>query len=271
MESETLQNKKPPELASLVVDKFTGDLARLCELEKLPRKGWVHRENVELKDILAAGKKIIQICLVTNYFGNNKIVGKLNTIFSALLATSKKQFIEPNCSLVIWGPREIGANCFVDVSLLVRLGNFRLIEAITEVGPEIPQLPNQSDFDSKFEFLIGKMPEKRTQIEGVRDEQRELWRRSLHMMQRLEKEFPDIHQGLEKIVSSCASRARAEFAMVSGPVKAFDLMTKYYEILNGTIEKEFGSRLTPEAIRPIAEFQTAQLIGDCPLDWRTND
>lgn len=267
IEPDTISTNRKPVIRRYVVDKFAVDLKRILELDGKPKK-YKHSENPQLKGILGTGRKIKLIRLVCNYFEDNQIIGKLNDAFVEMMSKSKKNFVTDACALVFLGPDQIAALCVIDQSVLVRVTYPDLAKLKEVLDPKVVLLPStQSDFDGKFDALIAKKPEKAGAINKLRESFRSEWNHALLLMQKLESDYPNVHKALETIAESCAKRANLE--SVNGTnLEAASLVQRYQDLMREMITKELSNQLPSDLITTIAEYHTAKLIGDCPIDWR---
>lgn len=264
LERETITTNEKATIRKYIVDKYKSDLMRLLELETKSKK-FVHKKNDELSDILKT-KKLKAIKLVCNYFSDNKIIGDIQKVFTELLKHSKKRFVESNCAIVILGPTQLASLCTIDSSILIRLKYPDLVD-LNSIDPAPALLPSsQKDMDLKFDHLVAKSTNKAATINQIREEFRSDWSRAIAIMKKLETEYPDIHRTIENIVSSCAKDAKIE--STRNDLVAQTMIKQYQERLQKTISDQCADKLPAELISSLAQYHTAKLVGECPIDWR---
>lgn len=267
LEPETIATNSKAVIRKYITGKFTDDLKRILELDGKPKK-YKHSDNGQLSGVLGVGRKIKLIRLVGNYFEDNQIIGKINDAFAEMMSASKKNFVTDDCSLVFLGPDQIAALCVIDQSVLVRVTYPDLAKLKESLDPKVNLLPTaQSDFDGKFDDLVAKRPSKAGEINKLRESFRGEWNHALLLMQKLESDYPDVHKALEGIAETCAKRANLE--SVNGTnLEAVGMVQRYQDLMREMITRELSNKLPSELITSIAEYHTAKLIGDCPIDWR---
>lgn len=255
----------PDDLRIKVVRKFRDDLQLLFELDST-KNGYIHKENTRLRDILTGGQKLTHIQLITNYLEDNRIIGDLMDSFKKYKIESKCRYVEPACTMSIWGPDDICNNLTIDDAAMLRIDNPSLATVISEVENTAPHALPPLDaptktLDEKMAALKGDNTEYKSQL-------LEDWGRYLLFMQKLNTTLPNLHRNLETLVKRISHRANMESHSgnhSASPVDLIEKIEKYIEDESKALLSQFVS------VGDISAFKVrtiARLIGVCPLDWR---
>lgn len=259
---------KPEDLREKIVSKFREDLQKLCELKK-DRSTISHEDNTRLAAILTGGKKLAHIQLITNYLEDNRIIGDLSISFATYKSNSKCKFIDPGCTMSIWGPDDICNYFTIDDAAMLRIENPSLATVISEVENTAPHdLPPleapTSSLDEKIMALAGEPSD----FLDYKDQLLQDWSRYILFMQKLNSNLPNLHRELEALVKRVSIKARLE----SNTGIHTNVPTELIGKIENAIEegtKHVLSRYVSDAdVEAFKDRTVARLIGMCPLDWR---
>lgn len=262
---EDAQKQNAKALAASLVDKFKGDLLRLCEFDRNQKVKLVPKENKALESILPEGKKLKHLYLVCNTFKHHTSIKKLKDYFEKIKKQSKCRFVERNCGLSVEGPNEITNRLTVppDFHATVEQAAFLKLLAAPGSAPSTP--PEQTDYEKKIDVLVQRFGAAR--IKPIDEALREEWLAHLALLERLNRALPNDHMRIHRITTSIRRDAAKHFLGI--PVE---------EAIQKTVEFEslVCKRLVNEVPLPEAEAMSvakqvvASLIGECGIEWRPN-
>jgi hypothetical protein len=259
-EARKLENKG---LKDDIVDKFSGDLRKLFELE-FENKKLKHALNEELVTILGADRKIKHVHLIVSWFESHRVIGPLTTNFDRYKTASQLQFVEADATLTVWGPRNLAALGAVDEHTLFRIQNPALIASVQTASAAQLVKDSGGEFDAKFDDLKRRRPGAAANIDGIAQKLREAWAAAIALDNDLSKNSLGLHQVLESVRSDAALSAQMKSMSATDPYRLIDAMR---EEVGSHLEKGFGNRFGPLTPR-ITQGVVAGLIGECPIDWR---
>lgn len=260
----------PAALRKKIADKFKTDLRRLLEVEF--RSGrLVEKTNDVLPKVLGdpLSSRITTIVLISNVFEDNRLIGDLRKGFEDYLAASKKRFVDAKCELVIWGPIDFANNMAVSERFLLRVENPWLFEVLktVEQQAESHEPPDQDKFNEKFDYLVAKNPKALESITALRTTFRLGWSKSILVNQQLAATQPNVHEEFERARKTAATDAH--IASSKQGVDPFDLLANAKDGLRLRMAELVNGGLPSSTRDDLAEAETGRLIGECPLDWRS--
>jgi hypothetical protein len=250
-------------LKDAIVDKFSGDLRKLFELE-YEKRTLKHAPNDELKTIMGDGRKIKHVQLIVSWFEDHRVIGPLNTNFEKYKAASQLNFVAADATLAVWGPKNLAALGAVDEHTLFRIQNPALIACVQAASAAELVKDGGGDFDAKFDDLKQRRPKSAAKIDGIAQKLREAWAAAIALDNDLSKNSLGLHQVLESVRSSAALSAQVKSMSAPDPYQLIETMHK--EVAD-QLELGFGNRFGPLTPR-ITQGVVAGLIGECPIDWR---
>ena len=87
----------------------------------------------------------------------------------------------------------------------------------------------------------------------------------------IEDDFANNAIALHQALSGAREDAAIDAELASGNQQsASTLLDIMRQKLIGRLEQYLGTRLPPELIGRLADGEVARLIGECPIDWRTD-
>jgi hypothetical protein len=250
-----------------VVQKFTGDLRKLFELEHQGKAKLVKKINVEIATILAPGRKIKLIRLVVSWFESHRVIGPLNASLDKYKAVSDCSYVDPNAQLTVWGPQDLSTQCAVDDYTLWRVEQQALITKVEQAVAAGTLAPRAVDFEAKFDDLCLRKADRKSAIEGLRSYFRSSWGAALTLDNELAATSVRMHRLLEEARIQAAVSARLKSATSLGPE---DLIEKMREIMVKRFFDLFGENGLGPMTGRVADGEVGGLIGDCPIEWRAD-
>jgi hypothetical protein len=265
-EHQTAMNVTAADLRKKIVDKFSSDLRRLLELDK----ALSHKENDVLTDILGAtGKRICAIRLILNKFSDNKLIGLLKKAFVALKRNSKCRWIDPTCSLVIWGPGDLVDVVVIDEHALLRVEHPTLDKLFRLADAESPPKAalDVTDLDKKFNAIPIQQGREST-IQSLRETARKSWSKSLSLEETMIDKLPSVHERVEKIRQEVVAAIELE-SLGASESDAPKMLAKAKDLFYARLTESLEATMSAENRRALADWETARLTGECPLEWRS--
>lgn len=259
-EARKLDNKG---LKDDIVNKFSGDMRKLFELEFENRK-IKHTPNEELETIMGADRKITHVRLIVSWFESHRVIGPLYTNFDKYKVASELKFVDSDATLTVWGPKDLAALGAVDEHTLFRIQNPALIACVQAASAAELVKNGGGDFDAKFADLKQRRPESASKIDGIAQKLREAWAAAIALDNDLSKNSLGLHQVLESVRSDAALSAQVKSMSATDPYVLIDRMR---EEVADQFEQGFGNRFGPLTLR-ITQGIVAGLVGECPIDWR---
>lgn len=266
-EQDPVKLKKPGGLKDDIVEKFRKDLRKLFELDFGPGNRMVHAENAELATILGEGKKIKLIILVASWFETHRIIGPINTAFARYMKASQNNYVDPDATVVIWGPKDVEGLGDVDEHTLFRIENRAMFVRVQAAAATALPPTATGDFDAKFDYLKQRRPDLATHIDALADDFRKAWAAAIALDNELASTSVGLHEELEEARSEAATSARLQSLGVATPNELIDSVRRD---MTARLGQSFGSSLGSLTSK-IATGEVARLIGECPLEWRHND
>jgi len=255
-----LENKG---LKEAIVNKFSGDLRKLFELET-EKKKFKHVTNEELATIMGESRKIKSVHLIVSCFESHRVIGPLNTSFDKYKAESQMKFVDAAATLTVWGPTDLATLGAVDEHTLFRIQNPALIACVQAASAAELVKDAGGGFDAKFDDLKRRRPQSAAKIDDIAQKLREAWAAALALDNDLSKNSLGLHQVLESVRSNAALSAQVKSMTTTDPYLLIDTMR---EDVAGQLEQGFGNCFGPLTPR-ITQGVVAGLIGECPIDWR---
>ncbi|MFY1824416.1 hypothetical protein ACN47A_00740 [Myxococcus fulvus] len=262
---EDAQKQDAKALASSLVDKFKGDLLRLCEFDRKKKVKLLAKENKALENILPQGKKLKHVYLVCNTFKHHTSIKKLKDYFEKLKKQSQCRFVDQACGLSIEGPNEITNRLTVppDFHATIEQAAFLKLLAAPAAAPSTP--PEQTAFEKKIDVLVQKFGAAR--IKPIDEALREEWLAHLELLERLNQSLPNDHLRILRITAGIRRDAAMHFLGI--PVEEAIKKTMEFEQL--VCKRLVNEVPLPEAdARSVAKQVIASLIGECGIEWRPN-
>ena len=242
--------------------KFSGDLRRLFELE-LKDGALVHKDTPELPTILPAGRNLLYIELVSNWFESHRVIEPLLTRLEAYTGASRCRYVSPDVTLAIVGPEDLANRYAVDEVTIARAMARGFVDRVQE-GAKGLDIEDPMDFDLKMDILRGLAPGNLPAVDAIADGLRADWRTALAFERELVETVPDRHRALEsargQILTSVSALMMASQQPWKELLNARDLS---YKILERDLGPIYGSIL-PQ----VSSGEVARLIGECPVGWQ---
>lgn len=250
-----------------IVEKFRGDLRKLFELKHDEKSKLVKKPNVEISTILASGCKIKRVRCVVSWFESHRVIGPLNTSLAKYKVASDCTYVEPTAQLTVWGPHDLSMQCAVDDYTLFRIEHQVLISKVEQAVAAGFMPPQANDFEAKFDDLCARKPDRKISIEDLRSYFRSSWGAALTLDNELAATSVRLHRLLEEARIQAAVSARLKSATSLGPE---ELIEKMQEIMVERFSELFGKEGLGPMTRRVADGEVGRLIGDCPIEWRSN-
>lgn len=248
-----------------IVTKFLSDLRKLFELEPKGKSGksFDFRENKELGTILAEGQRLLEIKLITNWFGSHQIIGRISTAVLLYKKASKCRFVDPNVQVSILGPKELTNTYPIDELALTRVAQWGFAAKV-EAAAQTITIKDPRSYEAKISELRKIRPDQIGAIDTLAETLRLNWRRALAFDRQLIDSVPGMHQSLERGRQHIAERVTYLMLSSAEPWKELGRATEIArEILQKDFETSYGS-LVPM----IASGEVARLIGECSIGWK---
>ena len=255
-----LENKG---LKEAIVNKFSGDLRKLFELET-EKKKLKHVTNEELATIMGDSRKIKSVHLIVSCFESHRVIGPLNTSFDKYKAASQMKFVDAAATLTLWGPTDLATLGAVDEHTLFRIKNPALIACVQAASAAVLVKDASGGFDAKFDDLKRRRPGGAAKIDGIAAQLREAWAAAIALENDISKNSLGLHQDIESVRTNAALSAQVKSMSATDP---YQLIDKMVEEVAGGFQQGFGNRFGPLTPR-ITQGVVASLIGECPIDWR---
>ncbi len=263
-------------LRNKIVKKFKADLQRILELENKSKKLF-HRPNTSIVHVLGDSPitKLGLIVLICNCYEDKQVYGDLTTAFDHYLKQSKRKFVTPTCQVVVWGPLDVAQNCSVSEQCLLRLEHPTLVHALEQAEQAAkthsPPAHDHLKFNAKFDHLVKDQTSvpRKDQIEALRQGMREAWSKSLLLEQDICTSMPNLHQEFERARKQAVLDAQLE-SLKPG----IDPFTKIENARNGLRRRMssdvLGGNLPGSVCDDLSQADTGRLIGECALEWRSD-
>jgi hypothetical protein len=266
-EQDPVKLKTKGDLKEEIVEKFRGDLRKLFEVEIGPTNRVAHAENKELATIIGTDTKIETIILIVSWFETHRVIGPINTAFTRYKKGSKLNYIAPNASVAIWGPKDLAGMGAVDEHTLFRIENRALLARVQAAGTAAIPPSATADFDAKFSYLKRQRPDLSAHIDALAADFRKAWAAAIALDDELASQSPRLHEALEDARTQAALSARLRSM---GTTAAHELIETMRQDVMDRLGQSFGQSLGSLTSK-IAAGEVARLIGDCPLEWRRSD
>lgn len=247
---------------SAIINKFTGDLRRLLELDSIKGK-LVRAESPEMATILPRGQHLAHIELIVNWFESHRVLGPILTAFVDYTKLSACRYVNPDASVIVVGPKQLANLYAVDEVTLYRARQRVLMDKV-QVIAEAVTIVDSKGFDEKMETLRQIRPHQVPAIDALSDELRSNWRTALALEQELDQTLPMLHRSLEN--SRRQILARVSELMVASP-EPWTQLPRAQDIAKAIIEQGFGTMYGP-LIPQVSSGEIARLIGECPVGWK---
>ena len=260
MEHKGHQDNRSREKA--LVRKFSSDLCRLFELDTKDG-ALVHKDTPELPTILAAGRKLLHIELVSNWFESHRVLGPLLTRLEAYTRASRCRYVNPDVTLAIVGPKDLANRHAVDEVTIARATARDFVDRVQE-GAKALDIEDPMDFDLKMDILRGLAPDKLSAVDAIADGLRTDWRTALAFERELVETVPDRHRALESARSQILTRVSELMIASQQPWRELlNAKDQSYRIL----ERDLGS-IYRSILPQVSSGEVARLIGECPVGWQ---
>jgi hypothetical protein len=256
-------------LKAAIVNKFRDDLRKLFELDTQgsgKAAKLVHCETVEMKTILAPGKKLGTVRLIVSVFDSHQILAPLNQAFEDFLKASKCRYVAKKATMTIWGPKQLALTGAVDDLVIARLEQREIVMRVANAlsGPT-PLITPTSDFDAKFDWIEAQKKAQPDAVARMRDWFRKRWSKAVAVENDFANNAPNLHQALAQARDEAASDADLASGTMSTPQALLTLMR---EKLAQRLEQHLGARFPADLRNQLVDGEIARLIGECPVDWR---
>ncbi len=260
---EEVQAQNVGALTIKTIDKFKGDLLRICEFDRDSKAKPKAKENKALAAVMADGKRLEHIYLVCNVFESNRCIGKLKTFFEKIKKASKCRFVDPDCTVTIEGPKEITGRLTVTPEFHATLDYTLLQKILLAPGAPLAVPPVLSDFEGKMAALKEVFGEKR--VQPIEQLFRDSWIAHLALVERLSGSLPQDHLKVSQIINDIRKEAPLHFIGV--PVDdAIQKIREYQKLIELRLAKEVP--LEEAHARRVASQIVAALVGECGIEWR---
>lgn len=254
--------KTPKARVNAIVDKFCEDLRRLFELN-FEGKKLIQKKNEALGNILPKNCKLKNIYLVTNWFEDNTILGRIGTTVENYKSTSECRYLDAEANVVVIGPEQLVSLYSASESSLYRVQQRLFINRVKETAKTV-FIENPSDFEAKMQVLREIKPEMITAIEGWSALLLENWRMALAFEIELDKTLTMLHQSLEDCRKQILVRV-VELMMSSN--EGWTQLGQAHDIALQILARDFGN--SHGTILPsVSSGEIARLIGECPINWK---
>ena len=252
-------------LTADIKKKFRSDLRKLFELKTTNGK-LAHSENRELGTIIPAGRKIRSIFLVVSTFNDHRIIGPLNESLAKYSKASNHRYVDKHASLAIWGPEQVASLGGVSDSTLLKVRQRALLARAESVANDDSREKTETeDFKEKFDWLETRLPSQEEKIRNLRVHFGHHWTVALRLNQEFSNTSVSLHQALESFRAETVLDAELRSLNSSDPI---ELLTEMQSLIANKLRDRFGDELSAEIVWPLANGETARLVGECPIDWR---
>jgi hypothetical protein len=252
--------KKRKELETDIIEKFSDDLLRLCELLH-EKKKLVHKPNCALPNILPSGATLKQIVLIVNWFESHNVIGPLHTSFKCFKAASKRTFIDPDAEIRIIGPKEFAQTYHADELAIFQLRSRSVVTKV-QLAAAILDIADPKEFENKMALLRDIRPDRLLTIELFAEQLRNSWRTNLAFEQELDDTLPALHQALEDDRRRILGRVLQRMMKSAEPWNELgEMAEEAQEVLHADFH-QYGSFL-----QDLSLGEVARLIGECPIGW----
>jgi hypothetical protein len=256
-------------LKPAIINKFRSDLRKLFELETQGNgraAKLVHCETVEMKTILAPGKKLTVIRLIVSVFESHQILAPLNEAFEEYKKASHARYVDKQASLTVWGPKQLATMGAVDDLMLVRLEQREILRRVAEVIGSAPQMASpSSDFDAKFDWLDSQGKVSQDTSRRLRAHFRKRWGVAVAIEDELANNAVSLHAALAPAREEAATDADLASGTASNPR---ELIERMRQKIAERLDEHFGLKFPTEMRNQLVDGELARLIGECPIDWR---
>ena len=244
------------------VAKFNKDLRKLLEVSFSGRQRLVHAPTNELTTVMGAGNRIKNIYLVVSWFESHRVIGPINTAFNKYKKASKLRYVDPEAHVTVLGPKDLAAGGEIDEHTLFRIENRSLFERTQEATAAA--IPAKGDFDSKFDALKQRRPDRAAVIDVLAQDFQQAWASAIALDDELASTSVVLHEALEDARAGAATSARLRSLASDTP---YELIAAIREDVVNRLGESFGQRLGALTTK-VADGVVAGLIGECPLEWR---
>ena len=249
-------------LTGAIIEKFSKDLRRLLEVSIGQDPPLDHEPTVELVTIMGKGNRMKNIYLVSSSFESHRVIGPINTAFANYRKASELRYVDPDATVTVWGPKDLANLGAVDEHTLFRIENRTLFEHVREAKTIAIQATG--DFDSKFDDLKRRRPERAADIDALAQDFRRAWASAVALDDRLASTSVVLHEALEEARTGAATSARLQSLGSDTPQGLIDTIRQ--DVVN-RLDVSFGQRFGVLTTK-VADGIVAGLIGECPLEWR---
>ncbi|WP_147443650.1 hypothetical protein [Corallococcus sicarius] len=260
---ENIDTLAPKAVAKKTLDKFKADLMRILEFNPKKPKKLIPHPNTTLSKVFPAKTKLKHIYLVVNSFKSNTVIGPLNTWFAAIKPNSPCTYMEPACTITIEGPHEITNRLTVTPSYQARLESSLLSKMLNQPTAPTTAPSDLSGFDDKMNVLASVSNPVR--VQALRNNFHQQWLSQLGMLEELNNNHPQAHKRIFATIEAIREEVIVKFLSATPQNLADRLMV---------FETDLADRLHTEIPLPKQDAQrfarrvTAQLVGECDIDWR---
>ena len=253
--------KSTKDRVAAIVEKFSGDLRRLLELDFDDRK-LVHRDSNEMAAILPDGQKIGHIELIVNWFESHRVLNPIGTTVRKYKKASQCRWVEPDATVIIVGPKDLANRYAIDEITIVRARQRVFIKKVQQAA-QLLTIDNPKDFDLKMEILREIKPDQLQAIDALAETLREHWRMALAFERELNETLPVLHRGLEEARQRILGRVSQLMIASANPWAELPRATEVAaELLASDFDKLYGP-----LVHDVSSGEIARLIGECPIGW----
>lgn len=244
-----------------IVDKFKGDLRRVCELD-FEKKKLVCIESPEMATILPDGCKLIHISLLVNWFESHRLLNPLFSAFDDYKTVSACRYVDAGASLNLLGPKELANAYAVDERTLLRAQQRMFAKNVQQTAQSVT-ISDPKDFDSKMSTLREIRPDQVPAINGLAEQFRTDWKISLAFERELDETIPTLHRLLEE---NRRRILREVSQLIIGSPEPWKELGKASGIAKDILDRDFG-KLCGAIVHDVSSGEIARLIGECPVGW----
>lgn len=262
------------DIKNQVADKFRADIRRIMELEPVQKKKkngpkWQKAPNATIAGLWPAGRKAKHIKCICNWNEHSGVFKAINDHYADYKNHSDMTYVDASCTVTFLGPKDFVASVVVDEASLLRLEHSGFIKILVGPGTAPPAAATTSKFVQKFELLTTAHPERKQELEEMRDGLIGDWTALLCRLNQIENELPQIHEKVSKCIVSVARAATLETTAL-GSKDAPNFLASFTDKVVTRLAADLSDLLPPDQVRPFAEQIVAKLIGECPINWSSN-
>lgn len=203
------------DIKNQVANKFRTDIRRILELEPVAKKKkngpkWTKAPNTTIAGLWPKGRKAKHIKCICNWNEHSGVFKAINDHYAEYKDHSDMTYVDASCTVTFLGPKDFVSWVVVDETSLLRLENAGFIKILGGPGTTPPAPTTTSKFVQKFDLLTTAYPERKQELEEMRDGLIGDWTALLCRLNQIENELPQIHEKVSKCIVSVARTATLE-------------------------------------------------------------